>query len=171
MGMMMNEYIIRRLSYRDRRLVEEYKGSFVKNGENINGGLHLQYMNFSMWYFHVLMMELPYVFHIPLPRSRIYIVLNSEQNKMIGIINIRFSIHIKKRKMNGGDIGYSVLREERNKGIGTEILCYALKQCKRKPAIVMCAKDNIASNKVIIKVGGKIDYLDKDSKNNFYYFE
>ena len=128
-------------------------------------------MNFSMWYFHVLMMELPYVFHIPLPRSRIYIVLNSEQNKMIGIINIRFSIHIKKRKMNGGDIGYSVLREERNKGIGTEILCYALKQCKRKPAIVMCAKDNIASNKVIIKVGGKIDYLDKDSKNNFYYFE
>lgn len=101
MGMMMNEYIIRRLSYRDRRLVEEYKGSFVKNGENINGGLHLQYMNFSMWYFHVLMMELPYVFHIPLPRSRIYIVLNSEQNKMIGIINIRFSIHIKKRKMNG----------------------------------------------------------------------
>ena len=58
-----------------------------------------------------------------------------------------------------GVIGYGVKPSERRKGYATQMLKYALKECKNhglNKVIVGCYKENIGSAKAIIKNNGKL---------------
>ncbi len=87
-----------------------------------------------------------------------------DNNKLIGLLNIRFDL-TSDLKNKYGEIGYGVRPSERRKGYATKMLSYALSICKElgmKKVILGCYKDNIGSNKTIIKNGGILSREDFD---------
>ena len=65
-----------------------------------------------------------------------------------------------KLRVIGGHIGYGIRPTERNKGYGSIILRLALEKARKlgiKNVLITCAKDNIASAKVVQNNGGKLD--------------
>jgi predicted acetyltransferase len=88
-----------------------------------------------------------------------YFAIRIDDNKIVGMINIRHKLNNKLIK-KGGHIGYGVRPTERRKGYATEILTLGLKQCKELKiarVLVTCDKDNIGSVKTIQKNKGILD--------------
>ncbi|PGH22488.1 GNAT family N-acetyltransferase [Fusobacterium polymorphum] len=74
-------------------------------------------------------------------------------------------------KQFGGNIGYSVRKSESNKGYAKQMLKLALEKCKdlkMKKVLITCDEDNIASKKVILSAGAKLEDIrsinDKNKK-------
>ncbi len=87
-----------------------------------------------------------------------YLAIN-EDNRVVGIINIRHELSEILLKM-GGHIGYAIRKSERRKGYATEMLRLALEKCKDlniEKALVTCNVDNIGSAKTIINNGGVLE--------------
>lgn len=85
--------------------------------------------------------------------------LVSDHNKVIGAVNIRHSL-TEKLFQSGGHIGYGIRPSQRRKGYATKLLALALEKAKElgiKNVLVVCDQSNIASEKTIIKNGGKPD--------------
>ena len=85
-----------------------------------------------------------------------YFYIREEDDKIIGMINIRLALNEELRK-EGGHIGYSVRPTERNKGYATEMLKLGVEICNTRDiseVLVSCDKSNIASACVIHKCGG-----------------
>ncbi len=90
--------------------------------------------------------------------GKYYLYLVFDANKLIGLLNIRYNLSDELRERYG-DIGYGVRPSERRKGYATKMLEYALNVCKEKEmqsVILGCYEDNYASNKTILKNGGKL---------------
>ncbi len=82
--------------------------------------------------------------------------LCDSENRLIGIVNIRHSLNEYLENF-GGHIGYGIRPLERQKGYATQLLSLALDKCKEmglERVLITCAKENIASQKVILKNGG-----------------
>lgn len=90
-------------------------------------------------------------------KSLTYLCLNDE-NKLIGLLSVRYDLS-EEKAMEFGHIGYGVRPSERRKGYATQMLRFALKECKKyglNKVLVGCYKDNIGSVKTIIKNKGKL---------------
>jgi predicted acetyltransferase len=82
--------------------------------------------------------------------------LINKDNDLLGIVNIRHRLN-DYLTYYGGHIGYGIRPSERNKGYATQLLSLALKKCVAlglKRVLIICHKENIASEKVILKNGG-----------------
>lgn len=87
-----------------------------------------------------------------------YFYVREEDDKIIGMINIRLALNDFLRK-EGGHIGYCIRPTERKKHYATDMLKYALKVCdvlSIKEVLVTCDKQNIASSNVIKNCNGKL---------------
>ena len=85
-----------------------------------------------------------------------YFYIREEDDKIIGMINIRLALTDFLRK-EGGHIGYCIRPTERNRGYGTAMLCEALKFCRTvglRDIVLTCDKANPASAGVIKNCGG-----------------
>lgn len=94
-----------------------------------------------------------------------------EQNNLIGIINIRHELNDFLFDV-AGHIGYSVHPKYRGQGHATKMLSLALKECLKlnlKKVLVTCDKDNIASEKVIIKNGGVFENFSSNQITKRYW--
>ena len=81
-----------------------------------------------------------------------------EENRLVGLLSVRYDLS-KEKAMEIGHIGYGVRPSERRKGYATQMLKFALQECKKyglNKAIVGCYKDNIGSAKTIIKNNGRL---------------
>lgn len=91
------------------------------------------------------------------PDSTYWLV--DEDNKILGVVNIRHSLT--ERLSNcGGHIGYGIRPSERRKGYATQILSLALEKTSDlgiHRVLVVCDAANIASERTILKNGGKED--------------
>jgi len=86
-------------------------------------------------------------------RNNTYFVIREDDNKLIGLLNIRKEDNEKILNW-AGHIGYGVRPTERRKGYASEILRLALDECKRlgmKKVMLGCHQDNIGSKKTIEK--------------------
>lgn len=80
-----------------------------------------------------------------------YFVVRENDNKIIGMINIRHKLN-DNLLQHGGHIGYGVRPTERQKGYATQMVYLAIKRCKElgiKKVLLTCNKSNIGSAKVI----------------------
>ncbi|WP_152396932.1 GNAT family N-acetyltransferase [Paenibacillus guangzhouensis] len=98
------------------------------------------------------------------PDSTYWLV--SEQDKVIGAVNIRHELN-DKLFQSGGHIGYGIRPSERQKGYATKLLALALHKTKElgiSKALVVCDATNIGSERTIRNNGGveDTDFIEED---------
>ena len=100
--------------------------------------------------------------------STTFISVRKEDNKVIGIVNLRHELNDYLLKF-GGHIGGSVRPSERKKGYSTEQLKICFEYCKKlgiKKVLVTCKDWNIASKTSIMKSGGIFENIEIDKDGN-----
>ena len=98
-----------------------------------------------------------------IPEDRVpaltYYYIREEDDKIIGMINIRLALNDFLRN-EGGHIGYCIRPNERRNGYGTRMLGEALKFCRGIGLgnfLITCDKVNLASAKIAINNGGVLE--------------
>ncbi len=89
--------------------------------------------------------------------SNYYIAVREDDNKIVGVIDLRHHINHPVLGTWGGHMGYIVRPNERKKGYSKEMLRLNLLNCRSlniDKVLVTCLVDNIASEKTIIANGG-----------------
>lgn len=87
-----------------------------------------------------------------------FFFVRDNDNKIIGMINIRLALNEKLKKL-GGHIGYCIRPTERRKGYNKINLYMGLLYCQEqgiKEVLMDCEKDNVASAKTMQALGGKL---------------
>lgn len=95
------------------------------------------------------------------PKGRVpanyYIAVREEDNRIIGVMDLRHHINTPILSTWGGHMGYYVRPGERGKGYAKEMVRQNLQHCKAlhiEKVMITCDTDNLASEKVIIANGG-----------------
>lgn len=101
--------------------------------------------------------------------ARTYFLVRKEDNKIVGMINIRLALNERLKKY-GGNIGYSIRPTERGKGYNKINLYLGLKICQKygiKEVLMDADKDNPASWKTMEALGGQMikEYFDDEYSN------
>lgn len=99
-------------------------------------------------------------------RSTVYLVLNKENDEIVGITDIRYELNEYLLKY-GGHIGYSVRPDQRRKGYAKEMLKMVLGICrdlKMNKVLITCSKDNEGSRRTILSQGGILENEVKDKE-------
>lgn len=138
----------------------DYKREFLKNGDSMDGTAGLRNTEtFEEWYSAVSRNSKEETVREGLVPSTTYLCVSNEDNRLIGMIDVRHRLNDNLLK-SGGHIGYSVRKSERQKGYATEMLGLALLECKKlniNKVLITCDKNNIASAKTIINSGGILE--------------
>ena len=100
-----------------------------------------------------------------------YFSLRKCDNKIIGIINIRYELN-KYLENFGGNIGYSIRATERRKGYGRKQLLLGLEKCLEIPinkVLITCIESNLGSARIVESSGGKYEdtRYSEEEKYNF----
>ena len=88
-----------------------------------------------------------------------FFCLDVERNIFVGAVNIRHSLNAG-LMLYGGHIGDGVRPSERRKGIATQMIALALKECRKlgiRRVLMVCDKENIGSAKSILNNGGVLE--------------
>ena len=108
--------------------------------------------------------------------SKTFFVVRESDNRIIGMINIRYQIS--KELLNNGasHIGYGIRPTERRKGYAKIALYLGIieeQKMGEDNILLDCNLDNIGSNKTILALGGVLDKTEIDPNDNemtnYYY--
>lgn len=141
----------------------EYVNEFYEYNSEINGSgaldRYLIESTYEAWLEKVVAdMDIA---NIEKPRvpALTYFYVREEDDKIIGMVNIRLALNDFLRE-EGGHIGYSIRPTERQRHYATNMLKEALKVCDTigmKEVLATCDKINLASAGVIRNCGGELD--------------
>lgn len=110
-----------------------------------------------------------YAYSINRCPSKTFFFIRQNDNKIIGMINIRYDITKEFLKKGASHIGYSIRPTERQKGYNKiQLFLGLLEQQKigEKRVLLECTVDNIGSNKSIISLGGMLEKTELDTYDN-----
>lgn len=137
-----------------------YKKEFEDNNESMDGSANLaKFIEVEDWLDAIKDNSSEETVRTGLVPASTFLVLNEDNNILIGMIDIRHRLNDYLLKF-GGHIGYSVRRSERLKGYATEMLNLGLEESKIlkiEKVLITCNKDNIGSSKTIIRNGGVLE--------------
>lgn len=148
----MESYYLCKPTQKDLPFLEQFKQEFVEKHQHLNGGSRLMEMSLLKdWLTHIKQQE-----EQALPDrapSTTLIFKRQNEDKIIGIVNIRH--HIKQDFLVNiaGHIGYSIAPSEQGKGLAKVQLAQALDFCRNlglPEVLVTCATWNVASRKTIL---------------------
>ena len=153
----------------------DYISEFNKYNSKISGtGFLNRYVdNYELW---LQKLEEDYVCiadeeYVP---SRTYFLIRENDNKIIGMINIRLVLN-KNLKKSGGHIGYGIRPTERKKGYGKINLYLGLKKCDEygiDNVLLTADINNTASWKTMESLGGKRikEFYNEEYDGTFYNY-
>lgn len=126
-----------------------------KSAINGTGGLQRFLDNYEEWLKKLEddYTRIPDEIRVP---ARTYFLIRSNDNKIVGMINIRLALNESLKKY-GGNIGYCIRPTERGKGYNKINLYLGLKICQQykiKEVLMDADTDNTASWKTIEALGG-----------------
>ena len=162
------------LKYKNQAI--EYINEFLEYNSNINGtsGLDDYLDNYELWLKKLENNKnrIPNEDKVP---SNTFFLIREEDDKIIGMINIRLVLNEKLLK-TAGNIGFSIRPTERRKGYAEKLSKLGLNYCKENnldKVLLTCDKTNIGSDKTIIKCGGifeneLIDELDGELTQRYW---
>ena len=160
------------LSYSDE--IIKYKEESLKENPLINGSAGLnRFSSIEDWLEELKKRSSEATVPEGLVPSSTYLGVREKDNYIVGMIDIRHYLN-DFLKQFGGNIGYSVRKNERNKGYAKQMLKLALEKCKdlkMKKVLITCDEDNIASEKVILSAGAKFEDIrnvDGENKKRFW---
>ncbi|EGQ79441.1 acetyltransferase [Fusobacterium animalis ATCC 51191] len=160
------------LSYADE--IIKYKEESLKESPLINGSAGLnRFSSIEDWLEELKKRSSEATVPEGLVPSSTYLGVREKDNYIVGMIDIRHYLN-EFLKQFGGNIGYSVRKNERNKGYAKQMLKLALEKCKdlkMKKVLITCDEDNIASEKVILSAGAKFEdirSLEGKNKKRFW---
>ena len=148
----------------------DYINEFYQYKSDINGagGLDRYSDNYSEW---LLKLEEDYSREPSEERvpGRTYFLVRENDNRIVGMINIRLALNERLRKM-GGHIGYAIRPTERGKGYNKINLYLGLKVCAKygiDTVLLDADLDNPASWRTMEALGGKriAEYYDFEFYN------
>lgn len=153
----MFELVSPTLEYKEKAI--DFINEFYEYKSDINGvgGLYRYLDDYKGW-----LEKLEKDKKQPVTEERVpaetYFLVRKEDDKIIGMINIRLALNEEFKKLNG-NIGYCIRPTERGKGYATEMLKLGLKKFKeidpkRERILITCKDFNIPSKKVIEKNNG-----------------
>lgn len=138
----------------------EYIDEFVRNKSAINGTGGLDINDYDNWVKKTISSHEGNETRPKRVPASTYFVVN-EENRIVGMVNIRQKLNDYLITSGSGHIGYSVRPSERRNGYATWILGEALQILKNdfnvSEALVGCYEDNIGSKRTIEKNGGVLD--------------
>lgn len=139
------------------RQAEDYRQAYLDSGEcHINGSSAMErYPVYSEWLDRINALQKLPVSQEHTPATTFFAV-REQDGRIVGTIQIRHRL-TGELCQSGGNIGYGVRPDERNKGYGSQMLMLALDFCRKiglERVLLDCQADNIASEKTIRKCGG-----------------
>ena len=150
---------------------EHYEYSSPING---SGGLDRYIDNYEEWLVKLEndKTKIPDESRVP---GLTYFLIREEDNKIIGMINIRLVLN-ERLKKSGGNIGYGIRPTERKKGYNKINLYLGLQVCEEKgldKVLLDADIDNPASWKTMEALGGKRieTYYDENYQRNCVKYE
>jgi predicted acetyltransferase len=138
----------------------EYKAEFKENGSEMHGdGGMGKAENYEEW----VQQKEDWHNEINVPSelvpSTTYFVIRDDDDRIVGMIDLRHSLNDYLKKSWNGHIGYAIRSTERRKGYATEMLKLALKEYEKMDVdsvIVGCDEKNVGSKKTILRCGGEL---------------
>lgn len=154
----MSEIILKIPTAEYAEQIMEYRREFLENGDSMDGcGALRRCESAEEWLAKVKKMSTPET----CPRDRApdtqYIAVRKSDDKLVGMIQLRYDINHPILSLYGGHIGYSVRPSERRKGYAKEMLRQCLEEAKKAGLVrvmVSCDKSNLGSEKTILANGG-----------------
>ena len=138
--------------------VMSYKEEMSQNGDSFDGcaGLEDVY-SFDEWMDFEGRLRRKYeAEYVP---SEVFLAVRKNDNFVVGIVDFRHPLSDFLEKF-GGNIGYSIRPSERRKGYASEMLRQVLSICRdfgESRVLLTCDKENIASQRTIVKNGGVLE--------------
>ena len=149
-------YLVEPTKEYEKQAIDYIKEHYEYNS-NINGsgGLDRYINDYDEWLNKLLddKKRIPNEERVP---SETYFLVRKDDNKIIGMINIRLTLNNKLRAL-GGNIGYGIRPTERRKGYNKVNLYLGLLICSKhniKNVQLDCDKSNLGSKKTIESLGG-----------------
>ncbi len=154
----MNDLQLHLPALEHKKTAEDFKKEFFDNHETvINGSALLDQLDYEEWLeYNIKNRDKSTASPNWVPATTFFAV-RKQDNKIVGIIDIRHNLENEFLAEYGGHIGFSVRPTERKKGYATEMLMMALEYSKSlglQKVMLGCFSDNIASIKTIEKCGG-----------------
>lgn len=151
----------------------EYLDEFVKYNSNINGTGSLDKIYDGYTFEEALerclnMKNEEYAKSINRVPGKTFLLIRKNDNKIVGIINIRWNLSEDMLKF-GGHIGYGIRPTERRKGYNKIQLYLALLEAQKlnlDKVMLDCSVDNLGSDKTIKALGGILERCELDESDN-----
>lgn len=147
-------HVVPSMEYMEKGI--DYIQEHINVGSHINGsgGLDRYLDNYQGWLDKLEQDQMCIPSEQRVPAETYYLV--NEQDRIIGMINIRLCLNERLMKC-GGHIGYGIRPSERNKGYNKINLYLALLRCQSlgiKEVILDCDSSNLASSRTMEALGG-----------------
>lgn len=161
----------------------EYLNELVQFGSELNGtGSMCSCLN--DWTYEEFLIEnekrkdKKYAYSINRCPSKTFFFIRQSDNKIIGMINIRYDITQELLEKGASHIGYNIRPSERQKGYNKIQLYLGLLEEQKigeKRILLECTVENKGSNKSIISLGGVLEKTELDkydnSMTNYYWID
>ena len=160
----------------------EYLDENIKDNSELNGtgsiSMCLKDSTYEEWLLELEKRnDLEYLKKINRCQSKTFFVVRENDNKIVGMINVRYNIPKKLLNTWASHIGYGIRPMERQKGYAKIALFLALLEEQKlgeENVLLECSIDNIGSNKTILALGGKLKKTKLDeydnTMTNYYWF-
>lgn len=113
--------------------------------------------------------DIEYVSQINRCHSKTFFVIRKNDNRIVGMINIRYNISNEMLRKGASHIGYGIRPTERSKGYAKIALYLGLieeQKLGEDNVLLECTVDNIGSNKTIRALGGRLEKTELDANDN-----